>query len=217
MSQALCLVFRQASLRSHKEEQSFLAYKSSRPTGDATMAMQTSLHEEAKDDQLLLWILVWSELIAFGILILGFLVVSAFEVEAFELARLHLRPGIAGANTLILLVSGYFVAVAMRQRDDLTAVKRPLTIAAALGFCFVAVKLFEYWGEMRFASDATLDTFFELYFIITGFHLLHVAFGAIALLAVAWRPARENVALIATLWHVIDLIWLVIFPILYLA
>jgi nitric oxide reductase NorE protein len=181
------------------------------------MAMQTSLQDEAKDDHLLLWILVWSELIAFGILILGFLVVSTFDAQAFELARLHLRPGIAGANTLILLVSGYFVAVAMRNRFDLNAVKRPLTIAALLGFCFVAVKLFEYWGEVRYAQDATLDTFFELYFIITGFHLLHVFFGAIALLLVAWRPARENLVLIATLWHVIDLVWLVIFPILYLA
>ena len=52
---------------------------------------------------------------------------------------------------------------------------------------------------------------------LTGFHLLHVAFGAIILLLVALRPARENVTLIATLWHVIDLVWLVIFPILYLA
>lgn len=181
------------------------------------MAMQTSLQDEAKNDHLLLWILVWSELIAFGILIIGFLVVSTFQVEAFELGRLHLRPGIAGANTLILLVSGYFVALAMRQRNDLSAVKRPLVVAAGLGLCFVAVKLFEYAGEVRFAGDATLDTFFELYFIITGFHLLHVFFGAIALLLVAWRPARENLILIATLWHVIDLIWLVIFPILYLA
>ncbi len=80
----------------------------------------------------------------------------------------------------------------MRNRLDLEAVKRPLTIAALLGFCFVAVKLFEYWGEVRYAQDATLDTFFELYFIITGFHLLHVFFGAIALLLVAWRPARET-------------------------
>lgn len=55
------------------------------------MAMQTSLQDEAKDDHLLLWILVWSELIAFGILILGFLVVSTFDAEAFKLARLHLR------------------------------------------------------------------------------------------------------------------------------
>jgi len=181
------------------------------------MAMQTSLQEEAKDDHLLLWILVWSELIAFGILILGFLVVSTFERDAFELARLHLRSGLAGANTLVLLISGYFVAVAMRQRNDLDTVKRPLTMAALLGFCFVAIKLFEYWGEVRYAQDATLDTFFELYFMITGFHLLHVFFGAIALLLIAWRPGRENLVLIATLWHVIDLVWLVIFPILYLA
>jgi nitric oxide reductase NorE protein len=181
------------------------------------MALETSLRNEAEDDHLLLWILVWSELIAFGILILGFLVISTFQKQAFELARLHLRPGIAGANTLILLVSGYYVAAAMRQRDDLKAVKRPLAMAAALGFCFVMVKLFEYAGEVRFAGDATLDSFFELYFIITGFHLLHVLFGAMALLAVAWRPARENLCLIATLWHVIDLVWLVIFPILYLA
>lgn len=181
------------------------------------MALQTSLQDEAKDDHLLLWILVWSELIAFGIMILGFLVVSTFGAEAFALARLHLRPGIAGANTLILLTSGYFVAVAMRQRDDLDTVKRPLTMAAVLGFCFVAVKLFEYAGEVRFAGDATFDAFFELYFIITGFHLLHVFFGAVALLLVAWRPGRENLRLIATLWHVIDLVWLVIFPILYLA
>lgn len=181
------------------------------------MAFQTSLRDEANDDQLLLWILVWSELIAFGILILGYLVVSTFEPEAFALGRLHLRPGLAGANTLILLLSGYHVAVAMRQGGNLEAAKRPLTLAAILGFCFVALKLIEYWGEVRYASDVTLDGFFELYFIITGFHLLHVFFGAIALLLVAWRPARGNLALIATLWHVIDLVWLVIFPILYLA
>jgi nitric oxide reductase NorE protein len=181
------------------------------------MAFQTSLRDEAKDDHLLLWILVWREVIAFGILILGFLVVSTFGAEAFELARLHLRPGIAGANTIILLLSGYYVAVAMRQRNDLEAVKRPLKMAAILGFCFVAVKLLEYWGEVRYPHDTKLDTFFGLYFIITGFHLLHVLFGAVALLLVAWRPARENMLLIATLWHVIDRVWLVIFPILYLA
>lgn len=181
------------------------------------MAFDTTVRKEAEEDQLLLWILVWSELIAFGILIVAFLILSGLQAEAFDLARLHLRPGLAAANTIILLVSGYFVAVAVRQRNDPALVKRPLVMAAMLGFGFVAVKLFEYWGEMRFAGDATLGSFFELYFLTTGFHLLHVFFGAIALLLIAWRPARENVLLIATLWHVIDLVWLVMFPILYLA
>lgn len=181
------------------------------------MAFDATTHKDADDDQLLLWILVWSELVAFGILIVAFVVLSGFHAEAFDLARLHLRPGLAAANTAILLVSGYQVALAMRRRDELSRVRRPLVIAALLGFAFVAVKLFEYWGEVRYAGDATLNTFFELYFLITGFHLLHVLFGGVALLLIAWRPARENILLIATLWHVIDLVWLVMFPILYLA
>jgi nitric oxide reductase NorE protein len=56
----------------------------------------------------------------------------------------------------------------------------------------------------------------ELYFLVTGFHLLHVVFGAAILFLVAWRPSRGNVVMIATLWHAIDLVWLVMFPIVYL-
>ena len=59
-------------------------------------------------------------------------------------------------------------------------------------------------------------TLAELYFLVTGFHLLHVVFGTGILLLVAWRPSRANVVMIATLWHVIDLVWLVMFPIVYL-
>ncbi|WP_244618821.1 cytochrome c oxidase subunit 3 [Rhizobium sp. 18065] len=181
------------------------------------MVFDTIARKDADEDQLLLWILVWSELIAFGILIVAFLVLSGLHAEAFDLARLHLRPGLAATNTVILLVSGYQVAIAVRRRDALSRVRRPLVIAALLGFAFVVVKLFEYWGEVRYAGNATLNIFFELYFLITGFHLLHVLFAGIALLLIAWRPARENVLLIGTLWHVIDLVWLVLFPILYLA
>lgn len=181
------------------------------------MAFDTIARKDVDEDQLLLWILVWSELIAFGILIVAFLVLSGLQADAFDLARLHLRPGLAAANTVILLVSGYQVAIAVRRRDVLTSVRRPLVIAALLGFAFVAVKLFEYWGEIRYAGNATLSNFFELYFLITGFHLMHVLFAGVALLLIAWRPVRENVLLIGTLWHVIDLVWLVLFPILYLA
>ncbi|SMC73357.1 cytochrome c oxidase subunit 3 [Rhizobium sp. RU36D] len=170
-----------------------------------------------EDDRLLLWVLVWSELIAFGILLVSFLVVSSVNAQAFELARLHLSPGLAAANTMVLLSSGYLAAVALRRRQDVVRVRRPLAIAAVLGLVFVAIKCIEYTGEIRFAADATLSTFFELYFIITGFHLLHVIFGSLLLALVAWRPMPGNVVLIATLWHAIDLVWLVMFPILYLA
>lgn len=180
------------------------------------MALAVEL-DEGEEDQLLLWVLVWSELVAFGILLVAFLVISALNIEAFGLARLHLNPGLAAANTVVLLVSGYHAAVAVRRRRDPLAVRRPLLLAAFFGLVFVVVKVVEYAGEVRYAGDATMSTFFELYFIVTGFHLLHVFFGSIVLALVAWRPSRGNVMLIATLWHAIDLVWLVMFPILYLA
>ncbi|MFC3074564.1 cytochrome c oxidase subunit 3 [Shinella pollutisoli] len=169
------------------------------------------------DDSLLLWVLVWSELVAFGALLAAFLVMSALDPQGAAALRGHLSPGLAGANTLILVLSGWQAALAVRRRDEGLAVRRPLVLAAMLGLAFVAVKLLEYSREIDFVGDPAAGGFFELYFLVTGFHLLHVLFGSVLLLLVAWRPSRANVFLIATLWHAIDLVWLVMFPILYLA
>ena len=80
----------------------------------------------------------------------------------------------------------------------------------------MAVKLGEYGIEVR-SGIGEAGRLTELYFLITGFYLLHVLFGAGVLFLVAWRPSRANVVTIATLWHAIDLVWLVMFPIVYLA
>jgi len=174
-------------------------------------------HEETVDeDVLLLWILVWSELIAFGILLAAFLIMSGINAEDFAVACLHISPGLAAANTVVLLTSGWLAAIAARRRDAPSKARVPLCLAAAFGLLFVVIKCIEYAGEVRYSFDATFAQFFQLYFLITGFHLLHVAFGSVVLLLVAWRPGRENILLITTLWHAIDLVWLVMFPIVYL-
>ncbi len=85
------------------------------------------------------------------------------------------------------------------------------------GLVFVAIKLVEYSHEIQFAGDEAAGSFLELYFLLTGFHLMHVLFGSVVLVLVARRPTRSNVLLITTLWHAIDLVWLVMFPVLYLA
>lgn len=170
--------------------------------------------DEAGSD-LLLWILVWSELAAFGILLVGFLVMSVIQQESFSEARLHLDARLASINTLVLLASGWQAASAAMSRS--TARRRiSLLVSALLGFVFVAIKLVEYSGELQFAGEAAFSTFYELYFLITGFHLAHVAFLGIIMAIVAWRPEPSNVAIVTTLWHVIDLVWLVIFPVVYL-
>ena len=173
--------------------------------------------ENASADDLLLWVLVWSELAAFGILLVGFLVVGVIQADAFAAARSHLNPLLAGINTLVLLTSGWQAALATRPVASTPTRRRALVLAALFGFAFVAIKLFEYSTEVAVAGLPKFGAFFELYFLITGFHLLHVAFGSVILLLVAWRPSPGNIALITTLWHVIDLVWIVMFPIIYLA
>ncbi|MNH96249.1 Cytochrome c oxidase subunit 3 [compost metagenome] len=180
-------------------------------------ALHQTSHEAAVDeDVLLLWILVWSELVAFGILLTAFLIMSGIHADDFAVARIHLNPGLAAANTVVLLTSGWQAAIAARRRASPSTARIPLCLAAAFGFLFVVIKCIEYAAEFRYSFDATFSYFFQLYFLITGFHLLHVVFGSFVLLLVAWRPARGNILLIATLWHAIDLVWLVMFPIIYL-
>jgi nitric oxide reductase NorE protein len=175
---------------------------------------ETSRDEET-DGDLVMWILVWSELVAFGVLLCGFLVMSFLHPESFSLAKLHLDARLASINTLVLVTSGWLAAEAARSGSE--KIRRLALVASAvLGFVFVAIKLLEYQRELRFVGDATFNAFFELYFMITGFHLAHVIFLGLLMLLVAWRPERSNVTLVTTVWHVVDIVWLVIFPIVYL-
>lgn len=183
---------------------------------DALSRPVAAAAEEDTDDTLLLWVLVWSELAAFGILLVGFLVVGLIQPDAFAAARSHLDPLLAGINTLVLLTSGWQAALAARPQSSLRRQRHALVLAALFGLAFAAIKLFEYSTEAGVAGDPRFGSFFELYFLVTGFHLLHVVFGSLVLLIVAIRPKPGNVTLITTLWHVIDLVWIVMFPLVYL-
>lgn len=184
----------------------------------ADIALSTTESEEELDaGDFLLWALVWSELAAFGILLCAFLIVGFLQPEAFASARQHLNVPLAAVNTLVLITSGWQAALAVRTGATRGQSRRALVLAAVFGLLFAAIKLYEYAGEAAFAGQAAFADFFELYFLITGFHLLHVTFGAAVLLLVAWKPDRANIILITTLWHVFDLIWILMFPIVYLA
>lgn len=182
------------------------------------VAVSTTLAGDDPDaGDFLLWILVWSELTAFGILLVAFMVAGVVQAEQFASARLHLNAPLAALNTAVLLTSGWQAARAARPDATRRQARAALIGAAVFGLLFVAIKLFEYSAEIGHAGDQAHGVFFELYFILTGFHLMHVVFGALVLLLVSWRMERSNVVLITTLWHVFDLIWIVMFPLVYLA
>ncbi|KQS82379.1 MULTISPECIES: cytochrome c oxidase subunit 3 [unclassified Rhizobium] len=174
-----------------------------------------TVKDEPDGGDLILWLLVWSELAAFGVLLCGFLLMSYLHQDSFSLAKIHLDGRLASINTLVLIASGWLAAEAARASVMRTR-QLALVGAAVLGFLFAAIKLLEYREELRFAGDATFNAFFELYFMITGFHLAHVVFLGLIMLLVARKPDRSNVVIVTTIWHIVDVVWLVIFPVVYL-
>ena len=159
---------------------------------------------------LLVWILAWSELAAFGALLTAYVVASWIHPDEFAKGAATLHQTLALANTIILLTSGWFAVKAAscwHQRSQCLM----LLGAAGGGFLFVALKLYEY--RLEGISLLAADTFSQLYLLITGFHIAHVLFGALLLVLVARFPSPQNVHLLTTLWHVIDIDWLVMLPV----
>ncbi len=173
----------------------------------------TEPEDDARGGDLLVWILAWSELAAFGALLTAFVVVSWLQpTQATEL-RGHLLLPVPILNTGVLLASGWMAAMAASQGPDR---RRRLALlgAAAGGLAFVVLKIVEYRMEGAvLLTDQALPT---LYILITGFHLAHVAFGAGVLTLLARYPDPQNIHLMTTLWHVIDVVWLIMLPVIYL-
>ncbi|OPF91309.1 cytochrome c oxidase subunit 3 family protein [Rhodopseudomonas palustris] len=167
---------------------------------------------------LMMWVLIFSELAAFGALLIGFQIARALQPEAFAAGQGQLDPALAAANTLCLVSSGWFAAKASAaaRNGARDATWRSTVGACLLGAVFIAIKLFEYAGEIGRGADIDGNTFFTLYFLLTGFHLLHVALGLAILLGVAWHAHAAAVESGTCFWHMVDLVWLVMFPIVYL-
>src|SRR5690606_20766931 len=115
---------------------------------------------------------------------------SVLQPAEFTAAKLQLSTRIAGFNTIVLLASSWTAALAVHAASNRRLQQVYLAATALLGFGFVAVKLSEYASELPAATDGAFGSFFELYFLITGFHLAHVAFLALVLLLIAWRPRQ---------------------------
>lgn len=166
----------------------------------------------------MMWILILSELAVFGAGIAMFAVARSFDPALFDASQAHLDRWLAGINTLILVTSGFLAALAVEaSRDGRHArCRRLLTGSIAGGVAFVIVKLIEYGDKAALGIGLETNTFFTLYYLLTGFHLLHVVMGVIVLAIVGWKNSLHNVETGTAFWHMVDLIWLLLFPVLYI-
>ncbi|MFY9178856.1 MAG: cytochrome c oxidase subunit 3 [Venatoribacter sp.] len=172
-----------------------------------------------------LWFFLMAELAVFGILILGFALVRVSQPDMFlaGLEKLHLNAGII--NTMVLLTGSYLAALGVIRVRNQQAAGKYLVGAALTGVIYMVVKMSEYVDLFSQGYSLHYDTFFGFYFFATFFHFLHVAAGVVILLLVAnWlRKTQDDqekrvqaAESIASYWHMVDIVWIVLFPTLYL-
>jgi nitric oxide reductase NorE protein len=167
---------------------------------------------------LMMWVLIVSELLVFGAGMAAFLAVRITDSAGFAEAQSHLHRTAAGVNTVVLVTSGWLAALAVQaaeagQRGRVRALLAP---AAALGVVFLALKGSEYRDLFAAGIDFETHAFFTFHFLLTGFHAAHVLAGMILLAVVAVPATPRPVEAGAAFWHMVDLVWVLLFPVIYL-
>jgi len=195
---------------------------------------------ERQADRLGMWVFIASEALLFGAIILAYLVVRAHHSAAFAAGSKELSFPLGSLNTAVLLTSSLAIALAeirADERDGFVTARRLLLGCAALGVLFLAVKFTEYHEEFtrglaplfglpfRYSGPDPHGAalFFDFYFAMTALHATHMIGGLVVIagIAILWprtRAAgrRRRVNAIALYWHFVDVVWVFLYPLLYL-
>ncbi|MBP6584786.1 MAG: cytochrome c oxidase subunit 3 [Flavobacterium sp.] len=149
---------------------------------------------------------------------------SKEDPKLFHSSRLLLNTTIGIVNTIVLLTSSFFMAIAANyfKKNDSVKVKFYLCLTLLSGMLFCVLKGFEF--SHKISAGLTIDTnvFFTFYWLLTGFHYIHVLVGLV-IIGFLLRGVNKNNTLThddfeggAAFWHMCDLIWLIVFPVIYL-
>lgn len=174
---------------------------------------------------LAIWVFIWSELLVFGIFFIAYAFVRANNVELFNSLQPTLDRNAGALNTAFLLTASWCVArgVAAIKQDQSALAARLIGCGILAGGGFVIVKIFEYSAKFSAGIDLTTNTFYMFYLSLTFFHFMHVLLGMVILGAV-WLKTRQGgysaaehhgMETGASYWHMVDLVWLVLFPLVY--
>lgn len=173
---------------------------------------------------LAVWIFIFAELAVFGILFIGFAVARSLDPATFHAGREVLHPWIGLLNTVALITASYLVATVVHQfRNKHPGVQWRLWLAVAVSSIYTVGKLYEYVILYSQGYNLGTDTFFMFYFFLTFFHFMHVILGQIILATLAVKVGNgdydgsdmNGMESGASYWHMVDLAWLVLFPIIY--
>lgn len=198
-----------------------------------------SAEQQRETAKLGMWTFLLTELLLFSGLFLTALVIRVMHPDSVTSVSLHLKYWIGATNTAILICSSFTMSIAIelsrlgRQRPMVLF----MLVTAGLGVLFMLLKGYEYFRDYtehmmpflpnwryELVGDPASRLFTDLYFITTGLHALHLTIGIGLMLVMSLLASREGflqhhfnrIEITGLYWHFIDLIWMIIFPTLYL-
>ena len=172
--------------------------------------------------RLAVWWLLASEVVIFGGLLGSYIMHRVGHPEWAEAAA-HTQVWFGAFNTFVLLTSSFTAVLAHQAAESGQGKKAAKYLVMTMGgaLTFLLVKSIEWTIEISHGYTITANTFWSFYYTAAGLHGLHVIAGAIIMgfIAVdAWRGRElQRVELIGIYWHFVDLVWIFLFPLLYIA
>ena len=188
------------------------------------LAKPTRLAPAHTKDKLAIWFFLGGEVVLFGTLIFTYAIVRSAYSADYPDFRSLLNIPLIGANTFVLILSSFFVvrAVEAARQARQPAVLSNLVIVMALGSLFVAGQAYE-WSTLLGAGLQLASTFGGPFFIVTGIHGTHVLVGlawagAVLFSALGQPNGRrdQSVEMFGLYWHFVDIVWIVLFSVIYL-
>lgn len=198
----------------------------------------TDVQQQRESAKMGMWLFLVTEILLFGGVFVAYAIFRAWYPDMFINAHKSLNVNLGAINTLVLITSSLTVALAIRDLQ-LNKVKRAaimLGTTIALALVFLVIKYFEYSHKIHLGqlpgqyytyegiAGTNPHIFFSLYFILTGIHALHILIGVSILTWVLVKTIKGHfsaeyhtpVELGGLYWHLVDLIWIYLFPLLYL-
>ncbi len=195
------------------------------------------LPQRKETDELGMWVFLTSEMLFFGELFLIYFVYRYWRPEAFAAGSRETDLLLGTINTLVLITSSFFMALVVEaaRNDQKKKTLWLLAVVYLLGLAFLGIKGYEWMEKIHsglypghFFSTAYkkmgIKIFFGLYFVMTGFHALHLMVG-LGVLTWIWiksvrraqiKDAFFNIDTFALYWHFVDMVWIFLFPMFYL-
>ena len=197
------------------------------------MPQNSAMKEQYPPGDFAIWIIIYVELMTFGLFFLGYAFSRRLDVQLFNDSQLLLDKTAGFIDTLILITSSYFIVKAVQSikntmKENLKnaneIASKWLLAAIILGGMFLVNKLLEFSHIFGLGVTLGTNTFFMFYLLLTMFHFMHVLLGIIILFNIYKKTKVQGYApndcrgmeTGASYWHLVDLLWIVLFTLIYI-